>query len=233
MKKIWKEPEVYEIISNKWPNLLKCVKEIVFNARQMNGDVIFARPNKQSESWSGFFEHDSQKITIFFEEIEDNNLSWLPVLIHEFNHLIQWVNKTECGQKYFKIIENKNVDYSILNRILTARRTKLVKGLKDNKWNKRMIKCLIDFESECDSMSVEMMKAGGFEEGGYVDIKNYIKEANIYFYKLLFLMKSHKWVCLSDNGDEKIRNIVPAGVLINSKEVVTKEIEKVFLNNLD
>lgn len=232
----WEKSEIYSEILKFAPGLVEATKEIVKKARELGGEVVFLKEDKNSEYYAGFFDKTKLKIFCYFKK---ENLSWLPVLIHEFNHLIQDANNTDFSRKYFEIFDKNNgAEYKIIDKILKSRRTIEIKRIVGNKENKEMLFRMIDFESECDIMSARMMIDGGFKDLGYVDVEEYIKEANLFLYRVIFLTKTGYWVNLSENEEEteetykkkdlKIKKDIPGEYLVDSKSEIPKGLEKIL-----
>lgn len=220
-KRRFTQKEVRGIVGENWSGLLLSIDQIMDNSKKLGGKVVFLIEDENSAHWSGFFDSDNRNIYVYFNS---KNLSWLPVLIHEFAHLIQYVSKTKAQRDYFLISENESADIKLINKILKSERTTHFKNLESSNENKKLIQTLIDFESECDEFALEIMKKGGFSRHGYINLKEYIREANLFLYKLIFLVETGYYVIQDGSSEKKSKPFTLKGMLqnrlINSKSKI-------------
>lgn len=142
---------------------------------------------------SGYFSEDTKEIVI---SIKEEN--WLEILVHEFNHFVQFINNEEKyvllnqGESNFLIELWEWLDGDI--ELNTKRKNLLFKTVQE-------------MELDCERKSVEMIKKFDLP----IDIEEYTSIANIYIFYYTYAKKNRCW--FSENST--IKDIMTEGNLQN------------------
>jgi hypothetical protein len=106
---------------------------------------------------------------------------WFPILIHEMNHLKQWVNKTQAW-------ENSSIYkidcYEFLDKWISG------KEYSDSNIKNAILKC-IDIELECEKNTLSDII--NYNLQGIIDPIEYIQKSNSYLYFYGVIYKTRKW----------------------------------------
>lgn len=138
---------------------------------------------------SGYFSEDSKEIVI---SIKEEN--WLEILVHEFNHFVQFINNEE---KYVLINQGES---NFLNELWEW----LDGNIELNTKRKNLLfKTVQDMELDCERKSVEMIKSFDLP----IDIEEYSSIAHIYIFYYTYAKKNRCW--FSENST--IKDIMTEG----------------------
>ena len=143
---------------------------------------------------AGYFQEQPPILKV---AIKNSTEEWLPILVHEYCHLLQYVNDTTawhtcCNTRYGDAV-------SIVVEWLTTGKIKDPKGIN------RYIKLNRNMELECEKMSVKIIKQYCLD----IDLDNYIKNANAYIYLYTWLKTSKQWYKKPPYRSTKILNEMP------------------------
>lgn len=138
----------------------------------------------------GFFNNDEKKIIVATKNSQRN---WFSTFLHEFCHFKQWQNKEAS---FMNLVKNSRLDFDMWDW-LNGENIPLERVRKSIDAYRRM-------ELNCEKMAVNFIKAFNLS----LDLKFYIKLANIYILSYGILEKTRKWVNFSFN-DKKLLNVVP------------------------
>lgn len=142
---------------------------------------------------SGYFSEDTREIVI---SIKEEN--WLEILVHEYNHFLQFINNEE---KYILINQGES---NFLNELWEWLDGNI--ELNTNRKN-LLFKTVQDMELDCERKSVEMIKQFNLP----IDTEEYISIAHIYIFYYMFAKKNRCW--FSENAT--IKDIMTEGNLQN------------------
>lgn len=113
-------------------------------------------------------------------EISIKDEGWLEILVHEFNHFLQWI---EQDLIFLKISENG----SNMSEQLWAWLDKEIELSKERV--SEIIQSIIDMELDCERRSVKMIKEFSLP----IDIKEYIYTAYVYLNFYNYVKKHRTW----------------------------------------
>jgi len=203
--------------------LNECQKEFLVNVCDVcvKNKIGFLLSNEKLVKLS--YEDDSNKSRGFFDE-ESRTLAvgtknpleeWFGILVHEFNHLNQFLEKKFCSKKY---VDSSINFWEWLND----------KKELSNEKAKTMVNLIREFELDCEKRSYKMIK----EMDLGINPEDYIKKANayMYFYTMVFELK--KWYKKPPYAKELVK-LMPTEFLdleeyFNVPDNIRKELKKCF-----
>lgn len=142
---------------------------------------------------SGYFSEDTKEIVI---SIKEEN--WLEILVHEFNHFVQFINNEE---KYVLINQGES---NFLNELWEW----LDGNIELNPKRKNLLfKTVLEMELDCERKSVEMIKNFDLP----IDIEEYKTIANIYIFYYTYAKNNRCWF----SETSTIKDIMTEGNLQN------------------
>jgi hypothetical protein len=146
----------------------------------------------------GFF--DSNKKMLAVARGGRTQAQWLALLVHEFNHLKQWTEKSRFW--------NSKSDLFL----------EWLEG-KHSKWNAKQISKFYaaarDVEWDCERRSIKMIK----ELGLPLNLNDYISQANTYVGSYAVMLKKRKWMIKSSYRNPNIVKLMPKNRLLTRKEL--------------
>lgn len=135
----------------------------VYGGLKVNGQIA-----------NGYFD-DGKKELAFW--IDRDNLAWIPIVAHEFSHMLQWRNKrrwwdscTRYHTDLWEWMDGKNRSDKKLQRSLQAN-------------------LFVEWDNE--KQTVKLMQKYGLEE--FINIEEYIKKANAYVLFYYVVRKQRKF----------------------------------------
>jgi hypothetical protein len=140
---------------------------------------------------------------------------WFPILLHEYNHMLQWIEKTrhwtkkseKLGEDFFEWLEGDK-EFS---------KEKL----------KKIIKSVRDCEVDCEERTAKMIKENP-QIGLNVD--QYIKEANAYLFFYKIVEKYRKWSKSAPYRIKEIVELMPNAILnLDDYDNPSKEYEELVV----
>jgi hypothetical protein len=148
--------------------ICKVVQECIKNGITLK---IIQKEFVGKDRYSGWFDPTKKELVCAYK-----NLNGFTVLVHEYNHMLQWKNRKEfwnkCGQNdesfLFDWIAGKEMSASKVTRIL---------------------KKTIRLERDCEIRTLKTFKKYKLD----VDLEHYIRQANVYIYSYWFIRKYRKW----------------------------------------
>ena len=181
------------MFSNKINKILEYIKKegskdnleirLIYNKMATyNGEVVS----------SGFFDYPEAnsylKSPILVIGIDKPEEEWIEVLLHEFNHYLQWRDKTDLW--------NKHLDLYIDNK-------------EDKEETFEMIKSTVEMEAECERNTISFAQEINYP----LDEIRYIKKVNAYlvFYQIYYTSK--KWYKNPPFENESILNLMPKDII--------------------
>jgi hypothetical protein len=125
----------------------------------------------------------------------------LALLVHEYNHLLQWANKSKywCGDSdgFLLWLEGKNNRWN------------------DKKINHHFLKT-VGVEWDCERQSVKMIKKWKLP----INLKSYIQQANAYVGSYAVMKKKRKWTNRSAYRVKCVVEQMPGDRILTQKEIV-------------
>jgi hypothetical protein len=205
----------------------KQTKKVVNYIREKcreDGVKVFIYKNKENlkdktgTCYSGEFDCEKRfiKLAIKGDEEED----WIPVLIHEFCHFIQWKRGTKAWKKV-ENYKNYNINGDLSGLIFNWVMGKIEIPKKDLR---KIISRLKDMELECERMTIKFIKKFNLK----IDTKEYCKSAALYIYFYDIVRKYRMWNELSLDINEDDWHLLPNN-LNNKFKKLPKKIEKLIL----
>lgn len=124
---------------------------------------------------SGYFSEDDKEIVI---SIKEEN--WLDVLVHEYNHFVQFVNNEEC---YINLNQGESNFLSEMWDWLD----------KEEEYEQARLdlifETVVKMELDCEKKSIETIKKFDLP----IDLNEYVSTAHIYLYFYLYARKFRVW----------------------------------------
>jgi len=154
---------------------------------------------------SGYFESgDSPKLVVAM-----NRKDWIEILVHEYCHLTQWVEKIPLWKK-------SEVSLDKIDEWLSGGE---VRGIA------RHLGIARDLEHDNEKRAVALIKEWGLK----VDVEHYIKKANAYVQFYNYMGISRRWSKPGNSpySNENLINEMPDKFNMNYKKM-SKKVEKVF-----
>jgi hypothetical protein len=125
---------------------------------------------------------------------------WLALLVHEFNHMLQWHENS----RFWNSESDKFLDW--------------LSG-KYNNWDKKQLayhyRKARDVEWDCERRSLKMVKEWGLP----LDTKTYARQANTYVGSYAVMMKKRKWITKPLYTNPRVANHMPANRILSRKEL--------------
>jgi hypothetical protein len=215
----------------------KVVRFIKESAKKFGFSVVFSK--KQLRGCLGFFDDSNKKIVCY--ENGDNFDEILPVLVHEYSHMLQYVY---CKKYWEEYQGNKKRLDSVIEKMfdIENRENILVSKKFDNGEIKTAVCRLMRMEKECESITVfllaELIAKFPQEFKGF-DICRYKKEFNLYLAKCAFFIEKKIWVVFSDGLDDEEFELaiaqmpgeLPRNIPTKANDRVKKIFEKIILKH--
>ena len=154
---------------------------------------------------SGYFDGENRELVV-----ATNRVDWLPILVHEFGHLTQWVEN--C-----KVWKNSGDSLGLVDDWLGG---KSVKNIKKALGRSR------DLELDNEKRSVKIIKEWNLP----IDIKLYTQKANAYVQFYNYMFYSRRW-CTQNNtpySNPEIYSKMPTTFGMNY-ETLSPKYKKVFV----
>lgn len=122
---------------------------------------------------NGYFDAEDKLMVVAIDKPKNE---WLPILIHESCHLDQFIDNNYLWQKW-------SVGYTMFFDWLGG-------GVElDNKTLKLCAQDIIDCEKDCEMRTIKKIKKYNLD----INVRDYIRGANIYLYSFKYMMLSKKW----------------------------------------
>lgn len=183
-----------------------------FSVKLINSETVDLEDSKlEGLSSSGFFDPASRVLAVAIGKSIDK---WIPLLVHEFNHFLQWLNNPKKAASTAK-------SYELL--------WKCVSGDIGNMSEKRIRKNLlpaIQYELECERATVNMLLAFDIP----IDITSYIKGANsqLYFYSMI--AKYKEWYIIPPYEVPELVSLMPIA-LQRDYSILPSGAEELYVKN--
>ena len=159
----------------------ECIKNnITFNLSAEKKVCLVNEPKELG--CSGFFDPDYKILSVATQKAFKD---WFPILLHEYNHMLQYIEKPEFFGEEDRLWE------WLTNKIELTK--------KDIK---KVIDTTREIELDCEIRTVKMIEARSELE---INIDDYIKKANSYLYFYSIVAKHRKW---SNKPPYSIKEIV-------------------------
>jgi len=160
---------------------------------------------------AGYFDEDDRILVVATRKPQKD---WLPILVHEFCHSQQWVEKEPL---YIKITKNKKLDLM----------WDWLEG-KDMPMSvvRKSIRAYQKMELDCEKRSVRHIK--NFQLS--IDMDEYIQLANIYVLFYSILLKTRKWYNKPPYRVKNLMKEVPKNFLKSYIKVPSKFEDMVMKN---
>jgi hypothetical protein len=146
----------------------------------------------------GFF--DSSIKTLAVATGKRTQAQWLALLIHEYNHMMQWQEKSPFWHP----------DSDPFHDWLSG---------KHNKWTKKQLDYyhgkVRDVEWDCERRSIKMIQEWGLP----LDVAKYMQEANTYIGSYAVMRVKRKWMVKSSYRNPNIVKLMPKNRLLTRKEL--------------
>jgi hypothetical protein len=144
---------------------------------------------------SGFFEdpetNKDLSSPILVVGIDKDEDQWLEVLLHEFNHYLQWKNKTDAWNKYCELYK----DYE--------------DGVTEE--TSEMLKATVDMESECEKNTIKLARDLNYN----INEERYIRKVNAYLLFYQIYDDESKWYKKPPFEEDIILKAMPKEVIEN------------------
>lgn len=141
---------------------------------------------------SGYFDdpqsNEDLEFPLLAVGIDKEESQWLEVLLHEFNHYLQWKNKTESWNKYVDLYK----DYD-----------------DGDEETFEMIEATVNMEAECEKNTITLSEELNYD----INKERYIKKVNAYlvFYQIYFETK--RWYKIPPFENDKVLDMMPSKVI--------------------
>lgn len=154
-------------------NFLKYIHSFDIEIEITDGKYLYDAGGKIS----GYFDPDTNKIKVAGGQ---PTKKWLPVLVHEFCHYQQKINKYPL---FYAEVAGEDV-YDIFNSWLSKS-----KDYSDQTLNKA-VRNIILIEKDCEIRATKLIKRFDLP----IDLVNYIQQANRYLYQYYVALDYQKWI---------------------------------------
>ena len=175
-----------------------CIKNKVTLLLSYSKKVNLPEESKKCASL-GFFESERKLLAI---ATKHPSHIWMGTLLHEFNHVKQWINGEFFLDDDSLEAENEIWDW------LEDKKKKLSK--KKALWYTKIMR---DCEEDCEKKAIKMIQ--DFNLGDIIDLDKYIQRANayLYFYKVIALKR--KWYKIAPYTIKEITDTMPTTLMKN------------------
>lgn len=159
---------------------------------------------------SGFFEYPEInkdiKSPIIVVGIKKEESKWLEVLLHEYNHYLQWKNKTKVWKHYVDLY------------------------LEAKEETEDMIVATVNMEAECELNTINFAREIEYD----LNEEKYIKKVNAYLVFYQIYLKTKKWYKTPPFEDNEILNLMPKEVLESPMDyIISEKLESLYLSHLN
>ena len=131
---------------------------------------------------------------------------WLALLVHEYNHLLQWSEKSPfwCSDAdgFLQWLEGKHDKWNAKQLLKFYRRTR-------------------DVEWDCERRSIKMIQDWKLP----LDLAEYTRQANTYVGSYAVMMKKRKWMVKSSYSNPHIVKLMPGNRLLTRNELTNPPTE--------
>jgi hypothetical protein len=168
-------------------------------------NTVYVRAGEKMAA-SGYFDESVPTLVCSVK-----NQNFLPILVHEYCHLTQWVEKIPIWKK-------SNLSMIKVQEWLSGKEVRNIKNY---------LSVCRDLELDNEKRSVKIIKKHKLP----IDIKDYVKRANAYVQFYNYLAISRKW-CSSKNTPYNNKMLIEAMPCRFSMDYTTlpKKIEKIFID---
>lgn len=129
-------------------------------------------------------------------KVAGKNIHWFDILIHEYCHFIQWLEKAECLKTFDKDAGSWDI---WLRKKVELSEKKLDKAFKAAR----------NVELDCEKRVIKMAKKYNLP----LNVKYYIKGANAYMYLHSFVKKNRIWPSKSLSVSKGLFKLMPTKFL--------------------
>jgi len=141
----------------------------------VNNETSIPYPNSHMMCSGYFIDYNSPELGI---AIGGDKEDWLPILVHEFSHMQQYLENTECWKNNF-IDGIETID--IIDKWISGDDS--ITNIED------LISRSYAIEADCEKRSIENIKTFKLE----IDIPMYYQKANSYILFYAAMLENRKW----------------------------------------
>lgn len=198
-------------VDNK--NVELFLKEVKTNLKKHKFKLVLSidRLKVGKNSVSGWFDECNKELVIGL-----NDPDWLPVLVHEYCHFLQFIENDET---YTKANDEQNSLSNVWDWLDNNYE------FDSEKDKDRAFREIIKMELNCEKRTIEKIK----EYDLPIDLNEYETQAHIYLYYYLFAKKYRKWLGESySTKDNDLFNHIPNKNLKGNFKKLSEEYEEIF-----
>lgn len=161
------------------PNHISFFKHVKRECRRYKIKLVLSQSDAfidDGQSYGGYFDHVSKELGVTHFNTE---YLFIPILVHEFSHMEQWIDKDPC---YTKHLIGGYESSTIMSEWLNGREY-------DYKTVKKAIDILRDCELDCERRVIKNIEKYKLD----INVKKYCKEANAYILFYNYIIRKRRW----------------------------------------
>jgi len=187
---------------------LSCVKNGITFILSNTKEVKLQDESKEFKS-SGFFAEEEKILSVGTKKpIKE----WFPTLLHEYNHMIQWLEEAFVEDKHLSAYE---LFWDWLDNKCELDKDKL----------RNVINIVRDIEKDCEYRTWTMLKDNPELK---ISPDGYIKKANSYLYSFALMRRKRQWLKKPPYRIKRAVEIMPAKFMKDYNRV-PKEFQELIL----
>lgn len=202
------------MISKKALEILNYIKE---NSKEDNLEIrlnysklAYAKGEPFS---SGYFDQPDEKQNIKYPllvvGIDKEESQWIEVLLHEYNHFLQWKNQTPAWKEYIDLYKDYN---------------------EGDEESFEQLETTVNMESECESNTIKLAKELNYD----INPSRYIQKVNAYLVFYQIYAEKKEWYKSAPFEDNDILKLMPSDKIIKKpmRYEINSELYSYYLKHL-